>query len=88
MKDCRCCHTCATELTVERDGDEWCGYCRTYRRYRSHGWESLFQLSIDEEKECPTEERLVELKARLSRKRGKKYNMGRGKVSPQEEASG
>ena len=82
MIGCGRCHTCATELRVMASRAGWCRYCKTYRYYHSHGWVPLFQLSIDEQTECPTEERLAELKARLSRKRGKKYNKGKGNMVP------
>jgi phage FluMu protein Com len=36
--NCGRCHTCGTALRSVLDGEERCPRCRTYRRYRSHGW--------------------------------------------------
>jgi len=36
--NCGHCHTCGSELREVLDGEEWCQKCRTYRRYKSHGW--------------------------------------------------
>ncbi len=38
--NCKKCHTCGTELRIVLDGEEWCPKCKTYRRYRSHGFNS------------------------------------------------
>ena len=38
MRGCGRCHTCGKVLNIVLDGEEWCPYCKTYRRYRSHGW--------------------------------------------------
>jgi len=35
---CGFCHSCGFPLRVVLDGEEWCPHCKTYRRYRSHGW--------------------------------------------------
>ena len=37
-RDCGHCHTCGTKLLTNMDGEEWCDECKTYVRYRSHGW--------------------------------------------------
>jgi len=36
--NCGHCHVCGRPLREVLDGEEWCDYCGTYRRYRSHGW--------------------------------------------------
>jgi hypothetical protein len=37
-RNCGRCHTCGNELRTVLDGEEWCGTCQGYRRYRAHGW--------------------------------------------------
>lgn len=38
MKSCALCHSCGGKLRLVLDGEEWCGQCQAYRRYRSHGF--------------------------------------------------
>jgi hypothetical protein len=48
MRNCGRCHTCGTVLRVVLDGEEWCPYCQTYRRYRAHGWATMSDVGC-----CP-----------------------------------
>lgn len=47
---CEHCHTCGTKLRIALDGEEWCQNCRSYRRYRSHGWVH----ALADKTPCPT----------------------------------
>jgi hypothetical protein len=38
---CGHCHTCSTKLRQALDGEEWCPKCGEYRRYQSHGWNTV-----------------------------------------------
>ena len=51
MRYCGRCHTCGTPLRQVLDGEEWCARCRSYRRYRSHGW--AYSLAEDKAEHCP-----------------------------------
>ena len=46
---CGKCHDCGEVLGGILDGEEWCPVCKTYRRYKSHGWGA----PGDGEWECP-----------------------------------
>ena len=38
LENCGHCHKCGSVISSVLDGEEWCGYCQAYRRYKSHGW--------------------------------------------------
>jgi len=40
VRNCGRCHECGGPLRTVLDGEEWCGNCQSYRRYRTHGWGS------------------------------------------------
>jgi hypothetical protein len=56
MTNCGHCHTCGHRLKIVLDGEEWCPICKTYRRYRSHGWG---QECADASEPCPAREEAV-----------------------------
>lgn len=49
---CGMCHTCGTRMDKVLDGEEWCPFCGTYHRYRSHGWVGVGS----EDSPCPGNE--------------------------------
>ena len=59
MTYCGKCHTCDSKLQQVLDGEEWCSKCKTYRRYRSHGWSRAAADSGSEA--CPEPAELVSL---------------------------
>lgn len=44
---CGHCHDCGHVLQLCLNGEEWCPRCKTYRRYRSHGF------AVDGDEHCP-----------------------------------
>jgi ribosome modulation factor len=46
---CGHCHECGCPLVRVLDGEEWCGVCDEYKRYKSHGWGSSGEGDV----ECP-----------------------------------
>jgi len=49
MRNCGKCHDCGTPMLSAMDGEEFCPKCKTYHRYRSHGWKRV----AEGEGECP-----------------------------------
>ena len=55
-RNCGRCHACGTMLRAVQDGEEWCPYCKRFRRYSSHGWG---KGADPDSQECPTDYQLL-----------------------------
>lgn len=55
--NCGHCHECGRPLKKCLDGEEWCSRCGTYCRYRSHGWDLLYDPGGSQE--CPDQQSLT-----------------------------
>ena len=56
--NCGRCHECGARLKKVLDGEEWCPACGRFRRYRSHGWNSV--VADVGNMECPNWDKMKE----------------------------